>query len=258
MKQKGYARVSSLSVSSGRVIIVGDIHGCNRELQELLRIVSFDKKSDTLVTVGDLVNKGPDSFGVVRFLQQLGAYNVLGNHDLKLLKLVKKLEKHGTLKEKDRKSSMASLAASAPHDVTAYLSGLPHILRIPAHNVIVVHAGLHPQRLLEKQVVKEVTTMRNLIERDCTGTTDEVTGETGITLTATEETTKGGVPWASLWGGPETVVFGHDARRGLQEEYRPFAIGIDSRCVYGGRLSAVVYPGGEIVSVPGWCGAPKV
>lgn len=55
-------------------------------------------------------------------------------------------------------------------------------------------------------------------------------------------------PWAETWEGPLTVLFGHDAARGLQE-YRN-AIGLDTGCVYGGRLSCVLLPDKEIVSVP--------
>nr|CCC92578.1 unnamed protein product [Trypanosoma congolense IL3000] len=249
MKAKNRATVLTLPYVTGRVVVVGDIHGCRVQLEELLRAVSFRQGSDTLVAVGDLVNKGPDSYGVVRLLKRLGAYSALGNHDAKLLKLTKKLRKYGSLKDKHRSSTLAPLAASIPPDVEAYLSGLPHIIRLPAHNLIVVHAGLHPQRPLDGQDVEEVTTMRNLID---------VGGDkAGVTLIATEETKDGGVPWASLWRGPETVVFGHDARRGLQEQYKPLAVGIDSRCVYGGNLSAAVFPGGKIVSVRGWHGMSK-
>ncbi|EAN82743.1 putative serine/threonine protein kinase [Trypanosoma cruzi] len=234
---KKYAQLETLHNVNGRVVIVGDIHGCLAQLEDILSVTDFARGRDQLITAGDMVNKGPDSFGVVRLLKSLGARGVIGNHDAKLLKLRKKIRKHGALHGKNSQSSLAPLAMSLPQDVEEYLSQLPHILRIPAHKILVVHAGLHVQHPLERQLVKEVTTMRNLILQD-----------DGL-YRASEDTTDG-VPWASLWQGPETVVFGHDARRGLQRY--PHAIGLDTRCVYGGELTALVCPGEHLVSVPGW------
>lgn len=55
-------------------------------------------------------------------------------------------------------------------------------------------------------------------------------------------------PWARLWDGPNTVYFGHDADRGLQQW--PNAVGLDTGCVYGGRLSAIILPERRLVSTP--------
>jgi len=54
--------------------------------------------------------------------------------------------------------------------------------------------------------------------------------------------------WARLWKGPEIVVYGHDAQRGLQLFEK--AVGIDTACVYGGRLTCMVLPEKKLVSVP--------
>ena len=66
---------------------IGDIHGCNAELHALLQKLDFSPSRDTLYVLGDLVNRGPDSAGVVRSLMALegSAHCLLGNHDVHLL-----------------------------------------------------------------------------------------------------------------------------------------------------------------------------
>ena len=65
-----------------RRVYVGDVHGCLSELDALLERVEFRAGTDRLCSVGDLVNKGPDSHGVLRRMIDLGAIAVRGNHDL--------------------------------------------------------------------------------------------------------------------------------------------------------------------------------
>jgi predicted phosphodiesterase len=65
----------------GRVLVIGDPHGCFEELQDILAKADFDAPNDTLIIVGDLVNKGPKSVEVVRFARENNALCVRGNHD---------------------------------------------------------------------------------------------------------------------------------------------------------------------------------
>ena len=104
------------------------------------------------------------------------------------------------------------------------------VLALPAHDVLVVHAGLRPGRAPDDEERTNLLTMRS-IRADGSGSKriDE------------------GVPWASLWSGPDHVLFGHDAVRGLQEW--PFATGLDTGCVYGRQLTAMLLPGRRLVSV---------
>ena len=68
----------------GRTIVVGDVHGCSAELEDLLERIGFSS-ADRLVFVGDLVARGPDSRGVLALMRQLDATSVRGNHEGKLL-----------------------------------------------------------------------------------------------------------------------------------------------------------------------------
>lgn len=213
-----------------RTLVVGDVHGCLEELERLFEHVKLGAQ-DRVVMVGDLVAKGPDSLGVIRLLRRLGAEAVLGNHDARLLRC-----HHAVLHDEDlsRWSDVVrKLERELSDDDWAWLEALPYTIDLPLHSSVVVHAGLVPGIPIQEQAPDHMLTMRS-IRPD--GTVSKRIGD--------------GVPWASLWPGPTHVYFGHDAVRGLQRY--PFATGLDTGCVYGGRLTGCLLGEGDepmIVSV---------
>lgn len=207
---------------TARTVIVGDIHGCLAELRALLGDLCFEPGHDRLVSVGDLVGKGPDGAGVVRFFREGGHLAVLGNHDDRLLAW-----RTGRDPRPLAERHAAHAAALSEAD-WAWLAALPLSLELPELGVVVVHAGLVPGVPLAAQRRKDVLTMRTL----------RADGTASPRL-------EDGVPWASRWRGPERVVFGHDAITGLQRW--PHAIGLDTGCCYGGHLSALVLPEHRVV-----------
>jgi bis(5'-nucleosyl)-tetraphosphatase (symmetrical) len=119
--------------------VIGDIHGCYDALRRLLDQVDFDPSHDQLWSVGDLVNRGPQSLEVLRFLRQIGTRctAVLGNHDLHLLGAVlgsRPLRPKDTLDE--------VLRAPDLHELVAWLRKLP--LAHCDRGVLMVHAGVLP------------------------------------------------------------------------------------------------------------------
>lgn len=212
---------------AARTLIVGDVHGCIDELDKLLDGLALGRE-DRLVMVGDLVAKGPDSVGVLRLLQELKAESVLGNHDAHLLR-VQRARVAGE-PAPDVSDAVKKVARKLDDEDWAWLEALPFTIAIPRHASLVVHGGLVPGVPIAQQKPDDMLNMRS-IRPD------------GSASKRIEE----GVPWGSTWPGPPHVYFGHDAVRGLQQH--PFATGLDSGCVYGGRLTACVLPARELVSV---------
>jgi hypothetical protein len=151
---------------------------------------------------------------------------VLGNHDAKVLSI----GPDGPSAENGAsKKHLAVAKMLRPKDWT-YLQSLPLYLALPELTTVVVHAGLVVGLPLDQQPRSLVINMRSITP----------TGEPSKQVDA-------GAPWASLWPGPAHVVFGHDAIRGLQQY--PFATGLDTGCVYGRSLTALILPERRLVSV---------
>jgi len=212
-----------------RTLVVGDVHGCREELEDLLDAARFEASEDQLVLVGDLVAKGPDSKGVLELSMHLGAHSARGNHDQHVLRWWE-AKQHGE-KPPELRDAHREVAEALDEAEWRWLESLPFWIDLEAHGALVVHAGLLPDVPLDEQDPFDLMNMRS-IRSDGTASRDY------------EE----GTPWAELWPGPKLVVFGHDAIRGLQRH--PHAFGLDTGCVYGGWLTGLWLPERDLVSVP--------
>jgi predicted phosphodiesterase len=208
-----------------RTIFIGDVHGCPDELDALLAECGWHP-GDRVVLVGDLVAKGPDSAGVVQRARERGMLAVKGNHDAHVLRWhAGRMPEHKKPKTEHRQ--VLDTLSDADWN---FLKALPLYLRFPEYNVLVVHGGVVPGVPLEEQKPELLLNLRSITSK----------GKPSKKMAD-------GVPWASLWQGPERIIFGHDALRGLQQH--PHAIGLDSGCVYGGQLTAYVLPEARFYSV---------
>jgi diadenosine tetraphosphatase ApaH/serine/threonine PP2A family protein phosphatase len=210
-----------------RHVFIGDVHGCLDELEMLLRKVKVGP-DDRIVFVGDLVAKGPDSAGVVARARELKSQCVRGNHDEAVLR-IRRARQQGSDLPRAKKTHLR-VADRLREEDWRWLEKLPLYLPFPELATIVVHAGVVPGKPLEKQHPDDLMTMRAL-------------RPTGTASPRLEDGTR----WAKSYPGPEHIIFGHDAISGLQRE--PFATGIDTGCVYGRTLTALILPGHELVSV---------
>jgi len=124
------------------VYAIGDVHACLDPLRRLIDRLGFDPTADTLWFTGDLVNRGPDSLGTLRFVRALGerARVVLGNHDLHLLAI---RAGHGELRPGDTLAPV--LQAPDGEELLDWLQHRPLLHEAPGVPYVLVHAGLPPQ-----------------------------------------------------------------------------------------------------------------
>jgi diadenosine tetraphosphatase ApaH/serine/threonine PP2A family protein phosphatase len=201
-----------------RTIIVGDVHGCFFELTALLDEIGL-RPSDRLIFVGDLIAKGPANREVLDFIRgRRHCASVLGNHEYLLARLF--YEREVEL-ERTHLQTIAQLGNEADRYLE-WISSLPPYIDLG--DFVVVHAGVRPGLSLAKQSVEDLTQLRTL------------------------NGAPSGTPWFERYCGKKTVVFGHSVfETPLLKEN---AIGIDTGCVYGGSLTAVLLPERRLVSIP--------
>jgi hypothetical protein len=210
---------------TGRLIAVGDIHGCHNEFSDLLKLLEL-QAGDRLVLLGDLVNRGPSSIAVIDLAREAGSISLLGNHELRLLKF-RKTGDRKYMKEHD----LETFDALRPDD-WAYLEAMLLTFEEPELNTVFVHGGFLPGIPWQKQPAEVVTRI-------------QVVDKNGRPRKRADE--PDAPAWADLWGGPPFVVYGHTPR---PEVYRlKWSIGIDTGCVMGGHLTAYILPERRIVQV---------
>ncbi|MGV3614509.1 MAG: AAA family ATPase [Fimbriimonas sp.] len=229
---------------TGPFDIVGDVHGCLDELRELLAKLGYTVTDDlqvtppegrTLIFVGDLVDRGPNSPGVLRLAMGMVAAGtaicVPGNHDVKLLRHLRGQRvslTHGL------KETVEQLEAESPEfreAVKIFLDKLVSHYVLDGGQLVVAHAGIKA----EMQGRASGRVREFCLYGDTTGEIDEF----GLPVR---------YPWATEYRGRAMVVYGHTPIP--QPEWLNGTINIDTGCVFGGRLTALRYPERELVSVP--------
>jgi hypothetical protein len=203
-----------------RTLFIGDVHSCADELEDLCdkaKLVSGDR----VVFTGDLLSRGPKPHRVLELFRQLSARAAVGNHEQRLLDA----HRARTRGEKGPRlgGSHQSIVNELREEDWRLLGELPLLVNVPEHGVVVAHAGIDPSLSLDAQDPWVVTHVRSL---DAQGKPSE----------------KWGTLWATSYAGPEHIVFGHNARK--QPQLHAFATGLDTGCVYGGRLTGMLLSDG--------------
>ncbi len=210
-----------------RTLVVGDIHGCAREFGDLLDGLAV-VDGDSIVLVGDLVAKGPASCEVLAIAREVGAVAIRGNHEARLLQWRHRRN------AKAPSDHLTDLARGIDEEGWEQIEAMPLWVKLPQHDVLVVHAGLVPGRPVESQDEHDLLHMRCIDE---TGRPDARRPPPGA-----EERL-----WGHHYAGSPHVVFGHNAMD--EPQLHPAATGLDTGCVYGGRLTALILAKNEHVAV---------
>ena len=251
------------------IYLLGDLQGCSEALDRMLARLSFSPSRDTLYVLGDLVNRGPDSAGVLRRLRKLdgAALPLLGNHDLHALAV------HAGARPLHRQDTLEPLL-QAP-DAQALFDWLRRQpLARDAHGVLMVHAGVLPQWTARETLALAGEVSSALGEPDWQRFMHEMYGNEpaawdarlqgcarlrvivnaltrlrfcsahGVMEFASKEgagqAPPGFMPWFDVPGrltAHETVAFGHWSTLGWLG--RSDVLSLDTGCVWGGQLSAL-------------------
>lgn len=209
----------------GRLIAVGDIHGCHKEFEDLLTKLDLEKK-DRLILLGDLVNRGPDSAKVIQLAREHASFSLLGNHELRLLNYRKTGDPTHL-----KKSDYDTLKQLSSRD-WAYMNAMALTYHDREHGIVLVHGGFLPGTPWHRQPARVVTRIQ-VIDKD------------GAPRKRSDAPNS--PHWSQLWSGPPFVVYGHTSRPEISR--LKWSLGIDTACAMGGSLTACILPEKKIVQV---------
>jgi len=229
--------------------VVGDVHGCRAELEQLLGELGYQLVRDeagrpvdavpppgrTAVFVGDLVDRGPDSPGVLRLVMgMVGAGHALavpGNHESKLVRALQGRDVQVSHGLEETLAQLSGESAEFRTEVEQFCHGLVSHLVLDDGRLVVAHAGL-----IEKYQGRASARVRSFaLYGDTTGETDEF----GLPVR---------YPWAQEYRGAAMVLYGHTPTP--EPEWVNNTMCLDTGAVFGGQLTALRYPEKELVQVP--------
>jgi protein phosphatase len=234
---------------TGPFDVVGDVHGCRTELEELLTELGYALRRDgegravdaehpagrRAVFVGDLVDRGPDSPGVLRLVMGMVAAGhalcVPGNHEHKLVRALRGRDVQVTHGLERTLAQLEAEPEEFRRQVEAFCDGLVSHYVLDGGALVVAHAGL--KESLQGRSSGRVRSFA--LYGDTTGETDEF----GLPVR---------YPWAQEYRGRATVLYGHTPVP--TPEWVNNTLCLDTGCVFGGRLTALRYPERELVGVP--------
>ena len=207
-----------------QTLVIGDIHGCYHELQALLDKAGVGD-TDAIISVGDCVDRGPETPEVLRFFREYAnAKLIMGNHERKHVRA----SRHEVKLARSQQISKIQFGDTYP-DALAFMGGLQIYLDLP--EAILTHGYFEPGIPCEQQKPSVLC-----------GT---MGGERHLQTTYDR-------PWYELYDGEKPIVVGHKNYTNTDQPfvYQDRVFGLDTSCVTGKSLTGLLLPAFQFVSVP--------
>jgi len=209
-----------------RLIIYGDIHGCYKEFLQLRSLISI-QKYDVEICVGDTITRGKDSIKTLRYIQKNNIRSVVGNHENKIIRYLKhekSIVNNPIELDQDENKIVSELSVG---DVD-FMNNMPLFMKLG--KITVLHAGLQNSfnlGNLSKEEKSKILRLRYLTKNHKFIPFGEENSES--------------VFWSEAYDGKQGfIVYGHQTFKEVKID--KYSLGIDTGCVYGNKLSAVVFP----------------
>lgn len=198
-------------MKQGRILIIGDVHGCLRTLKRLMRKIQWHPQKDRLIFLGDYIDRGKDSKGVIEYLMTLSAESdkvecLMGNHEAAFLDYLSGLDTRTFLANGGR-STLLSYRNHVPPEHLEFLKSLKPWLELEEYYV--VHAGMRPGVPMHRQTLEDLVWIRDTFIY-------------------------------SDYEFGKRVIFGHTPFS--EPLIMPNKIGLDTGAVYGRRLTCLELP----------------
>jgi serine/threonine protein phosphatase 1 len=207
-----------------QTLVIGDIHGCWNELQDLLEKAGLASE-DTIISLGDMVDRGPETPRVLEFFRsQPNARSLMGNHELKHIRVARKEIQSGPAQTITRLQLGKSYL-----DALEFMENLPFYIELP--EAILVHAYLEPGIPLEQQ--RETVLCGTMV------------GDHYLHAHYSQ-------PWYELYVNDKPAIVGHydHLHNGQPFIYKDQVYNLDTSCVRGKNLTGLLLPAFQIISVP--------